>query len=139
VIDSGRNEFYIDYYYGIEEIWDVDLPIQLDDGDDVGFGLIDNPSGFETVTFTWVSQITKVTLTFYQGMTNTDSKSQNIAEQLIGAPVGGEILPVNKLQLIAPNLLILALAVAGTVRILSRKGFHRHLLFFLGIRDHFEE
>jgi len=36
-------------------------------------------------------------------------------------PVGGEILSVNKLQLTAPCLLILALAVAGTVGILFKK------------------
>ena len=64
-----------------------------------------------------------VSLTFYLGMTNTDDESEAIAKSLSGfAPVGGFIISVNKLAILAPYIALAGIvAVASAIYIKRRK------------------
>jgi hypothetical protein len=64
-----------------------------------------------------------VSLTFYLGMTNTDDESEAIAKALSGAaPVGGFLVPVNKLAVITPYLALAGLILAvSTVFVIRRR------------------
>jgi hypothetical protein len=64
-----------------------------------------------------------VSLTFYLGMTNTDDESEAIAKVLSGAaPVGGFLVPVNKLAVITPYIALAGLiAAVSTVYIIKKR------------------